>query len=258
MLPALNPDPKALIDVQQTEFSHDMLGRWVCSTWPEVSNNGGDPFDVVVLGAGMFGGYIADKLYRRGENLGLRVLVIEAGSFLLPSHVQNMPRLGLNSPSEQVVAANAQDPGAQNLVWGHPWHSNQAFPGLAYCIGGRSLFWGGWSPRLTSADLGPRPAAQATWPADAASYLLATYRAVEEEMGVWPTTDYISGPLYDQLRSRFEGVIGAGNLVWGAGQSLWDRALRAPLLAVQSKAPESGLFPCDRAWSASPLSYGIW
>src|SRR5258705_1169452 len=76
MLPRLNPDPNVLVDVQQTAFSHDMLGRWVCSSWPEVSGNGGDPFDVVVIGAGMFGGYIADKLYRRGENLGLRVLVV--------------------------------------------------------------------------------------------------------------------------------------------------------------------------------------
>jgi hypothetical protein len=56
MLPVLNPDPSAFVDVQQTAFSHDVLGRWVCSTWPEVSNNGGDPFDVVVIGAGMFGG----------------------------------------------------------------------------------------------------------------------------------------------------------------------------------------------------------
>jgi choline dehydrogenase-like flavoprotein len=249
MLPALIPDPQALVDVQQTTFSHDVLGRWVCSTWPEVSNNGGDPFDIVVIGAGMFGGYIADKLYRRGENIGLRVLVVEAGSFLLPAHVQNMPRLGLNAPAEQVVASNAQDPGPQNLVWGHPWHSNQAFPGLAYCVGGRSLFWGGWSPRLTDADLGPRPADQATWPADAAAYLLANYRAVEEEMGVFPTTDYISGPLYAQLRSRFESVIGAGQLVRGAGQPVTEDALAAPL-AVQGAAPQSGLFPFDKYSSA--------
>jgi len=251
MLPALNPDPNALIDVQQTAFSHDVLGRWVCSTWPEVSNNGGDPFDVVVIGAGMFGGYIADKIYRRAENIGLRVLVVEAGSFLLPTHVQNMPRLGLNGPGEQVVAGNAQDPGPQNLVWGHPWHSNQAFPGLAYCVGGRSLFWGGWSPRLTDTDLGPRPAGEAAWPADAAAYLLANYTAVEEEMGVRPTTDYISGPLYDRLRARFETVIGAGNLVWGAGQPVdnTDDALAAPL-AVQGKAPQSGLFPFDKYSSA--------
>src|SRR5262249_767583 len=101
MLPRLNPDPIAQVDVQQTAFSHDMLGRWVCSTWDEVSNNGGDPFDLVVIGAGMFGGYIADKLYRRGGDVGLRVLVLEAGSFLLPTHVQNMPRLGLFGPAEQ-------------------------------------------------------------------------------------------------------------------------------------------------------------
>src|SRR5213592_2243656 len=116
MLPALNPDPKALIDVQQTEFSHDVLGRWSCSTWPELSGNGGDPFDVVVIGAGMFGGYIADKLYRRGENIGLRVLVVDAGAFLLPTHVQNLPRLGLGGPTEQVVNGDSQhpDPGTQN------------------------------------------------------------------------------------------------------------------------------------------------
>jgi choline dehydrogenase-like flavoprotein len=249
MLPQLNSDPNVQVNVQQTAFSYDVLGRWVCGSWPEVSGNGGDPFDVVVIGAGMFGGYIADKLYRRGDNLGLRILIVEAGSFLVPTHVQNLPRLGLNSPGEQVVAANAQDPGPQNLVWGHPWHSNQAFPGLAYCVGGRSLFWGGWSPRLTDADLGARPVDQVAWPTDAAAYLLANYKAVEEEMGVRPTTDYISGPLYNQLRSRFESVIGAGQLVRGAGQPVTDDPLAAPL-AVQGAAPESGLFPFDKYSSA--------
>src|SRR5258708_16562531 len=104
MPPALNPDPNALVDVQQTAFSHDVLGRWVCSTWPEVSNNGGDPFDIVGIGSGLFGGYIADKLYRGGEKLPLRVLVVEARAVLLPSPVQNMPRPGVTSPTEPVVA----------------------------------------------------------------------------------------------------------------------------------------------------------
>jgi choline dehydrogenase-like flavoprotein len=238
MLPRLNPDPNAQVDVQQTEFSQDVLGRWSCSTWPEVSGNGGDPFDVVVIGAGMFGAYIADKLYRRSEDIGLRILVVEAGSFLLPTHVQNLPRLGLNAPAPQVVASNAQDPGSQSLVWGHPWHSNQAFPGLAYCLGGRSLFWGGWSPRLTPADLGARSAAEAAWPTDAVTYLTGHYDPVEIEMGVQPTTDYISGALFNRLKARFGAVI-------GAGQSLED----APL-AVQGKAPESGLFAFDKYSSA--------
>src|SRR5215468_10219486 len=213
MLPRLNSVPNQQVNVQQTEFSEDVLGRWVCSSWPEVNGNGGDPFDVVVIGAGMFGGYIADKLYRRAENIGLRVLVVEAGSFLLPTHVQNLPRLGLSAPKEQVVNSNqpspgtpalpGQDPGPQNLVWGHPWHSNQAFPGLAYCLGGRSIFWGGWSPRLTPADLGPRSCTEASWPADAVAFLAARYGEVETEMGVQPTADYISGSLFDKLKARF-------------------------------------------------------
>jgi hypothetical protein len=45
MLPQLNADPNVQVNVQQTVFSQDVLGRWVCSTWPEVSGNGGDPFD---------------------------------------------------------------------------------------------------------------------------------------------------------------------------------------------------------------------
>jgi choline dehydrogenase-like flavoprotein len=238
MLPLLNPDPQANVDVQQTAFSHDVLGRWCCATWNEVSNNGGDPFDVVVIGAGMFGGYIADKLYRHGLDIGLRVLVVDAGDFLLPTHVQNLPRVGLGAPTEQVVAVNAQDPGTQNLVWGHPWRSNQEFPGLAYCFGGRSIFWGGWSPRLTPADVGARSAGEAAWPADAAAYLAANYPAVETEMGVFPTADYISGELFDGLKARFEAVV-------GASQTVED----APL-AVQGGSPEPGLFPFDKYSSA--------
>src|SRR5260370_26188446 len=98
MLQDLIPNPNVQVNVQQTSFSHDMLGRWMCSTWSEVSNNGGDPFDIVVIGAGMFGGYIADKLYRRGEDLGLRVLGIEAGACFLPPHVQNPPPVGFRGP----------------------------------------------------------------------------------------------------------------------------------------------------------------
>ena len=74
MLPRLNPDPNASVDVQQTEFSHDMLGRWVCSTWSEVSNNGGDPFDVVVIGGGVVGSGAALDAATRG----LKVALVEA------------------------------------------------------------------------------------------------------------------------------------------------------------------------------------
>jgi hypothetical protein len=63
--------PLAIPDVQRTTLSLDLLGRYICSTWDEVVNNGGTPFDVVIIGAGMFGGYCAAHIFRRS---GLRVV----------------------------------------------------------------------------------------------------------------------------------------------------------------------------------------
>ena len=68
------------VAVQDTTFSLDVLGRYVCSTWDEAVNNGGVAFDAVVIGAGMFGAYCAEKIYRHAN---VRVLVLDAGSFLV-------------------------------------------------------------------------------------------------------------------------------------------------------------------------------
>src|SRR5207237_3363212 len=86
------------------------------------------------------------------------------------------------------------------------------------------------------------PAAEAAWPTAAGAYLTTHYRAVEVDMGVYPTTDYISGPLFKQLTARVGAVI-------GAGQSLED----APL-AVQGQSPASGLFAFDK-YSSSYLLF---
>jgi hypothetical protein len=43
------------VPVQQTTFSIDALGRFVCSTWEEATENGGAPFSAIVVGAGMYG-----------------------------------------------------------------------------------------------------------------------------------------------------------------------------------------------------------
>ncbi len=130
MQPQLNADPNAQVNVQQTAFSLDVLGRWVCSSWPEVSGNGGDPFDVVVDRRGDV------RRIHCGQGVPPRRQPGFSDSYcrgwlVSPSHARpELPRMGINAPGMQVVAADAQDPGPQNLVWGHPWHSNQAFPGL--------------------------------------------------------------------------------------------------------------------------------
>jgi choline dehydrogenase-like flavoprotein len=226
--------------LQGTTFSIDVLGRYICNTWDEATANGGVAFDAVVIGAGMYGAYCAEKIYRLGPNL--RVLVLDAGSLLVTEHVQNLSRIGLNAAAPVSVIQNVDDPGARELVWGSPWRSMVAFPGLAYCPGGRSLYWGGWSPRLTDADL-------ANWPQPVATQLQSpthsgdAYERVEKETGVFDKTDYISGPLFDALKKKFVSA--------AAGVATVDGIEDAPL-AVQAAPPASGLFSFDK-WSSMPI-----
>jgi choline dehydrogenase-like flavoprotein len=91
-------DPADRVQVQQTDFAYDVMARYTCNDWAEVQaalTDGGFPFDAVVIGCGMLGGFIAEKLFHAGAGLGFRILVLEAGAFALPTHIQNLPqRLG--------------------------------------------------------------------------------------------------------------------------------------------------------------------
>jgi choline dehydrogenase-like flavoprotein len=233
-------DATPLVEVQRTTLSLDALGRYVCSQWSEATANGGAPFDAVVIGAGMYGGYCAEKIYRLGAAAARRVLVLEAGPFFVSEHVQNLARIGFNVPSP---IAPSSDPGvARELVWGVPWRSSTEFPGLAYCVGGKSLYWGGWCPQLTASDL-------ARWPAATAQHLLATYPIVAEETGVLPTTDFISGALFSALHAAF---VAAAPQVANIELGIGTNGIEAAPLAVQGSPPASGLFSFDK-FSSVPL-----
>lgn len=236
-LPELVPSG-GTVSVQDTAFSRDAMARYVCNTWPEATANGGPPFDCVVVGAGMYGAYCATKLFRL--TTAKRTLVLEAGSFLAPEHVQNIANIGFGVPPE---IPPAEDPGvARELVWGLPWRGNVSFPGLAYCVGGKSLYWGGWCPRLTAADL-------QSWPSSTAQYLQASYGDVERETGVDPTTDFISGDLYSALRTVFVNVAAVTpNVELGLGANGVEEAP----LAVQGAPPAPGLFSFDK-YSSAPI-----
>lgn len=242
LTPTSAPAP---FDVQDSTFSHDILGRYVCNNWAEIDQqrlDGGYPFDAVIIGAGMFGAYCAEKLYRHGARQAARILLIDAGAFLLPSHVQNLPqRLGgkIGGPD----GPRKTDTGTQNVIWGMPWISNEAFTGLAYCVGGRSVFWGGWSPRLTAHDL-------ASWPNEIVSYLNGTtgndgaYKLTEREIGVDPSTDYIvNAQLFQALDGAFRAAL--------PGLPAFTEVGEAPL-AVQGNSPAPGIFPFDK-FSACPF-----
>ena len=226
------------VPFQNTTFSLDALGRLVCNTWEEATENGGPPFDVVVIGSGMYGAYLATKINRLAPSK--RVLVLEAGSFLIGEHVQNLGRVGLNVPGE---ISPSSDPGIpRELVWGIPWRGNVPFPGLAYCVGGKSVYWGGWCPKLTNNDL-------SNWSTSTANYLTNHYGEIAKEIGVEPTTDFISGNLQTALSNA---TIAATPTVSNIELTIGNNGVEEAPLAVQGDSPASGLFSFDK-YSSVPI-----
>jgi choline dehydrogenase-like flavoprotein len=283
-----------------TDFALDVMGRYVCNTFDEALANSdaafratardlngnalpprGDmrPFDYIVIGGGTFGSAVAEQLWFRSTGRSERILVLEAGPFLLSEHVQNVPTLGYG-----------------NEVWGTAWNADARlqFAGLAYCLGGRSVFWGGWSPRPLDAEM---PAA--VWPHRVRDDLTAKtlpngdkgyFRQSSQQIGVSATNDFIFGDLHNALRELlYSGITGgkmseavpfsqlpdappveilnttpaladlAGLLgipvpaaAPGLEQTLRDKLkLEAPL-AVQARPEHAGFFPINK-FSTVPL-----
>lgn len=249
------------LTAQYTDFSRDVLGRYICNGLDEAlaSTSGrpdAKPFDIVIVGGGSFGGALAQHLLYSDKFRGHRILVLEAGPFLLAEHTQNLPTLGLAAPGPTV-----SDPGVPRAeVWGLPWRTDvpQGFPGLAYCVGGRSLFWGGWSPELLDAEM---PASR--WPAQVVQDLKSKYFAdAGAQIGVDQTNDFIFGDMHNALRQLLFDGIAAGKVDdaiplpqlpaprWPSGPSGIEK-LEAPL-AVQGRAPRAGFFPINK-FSSVPL-----
>jgi choline dehydrogenase-like flavoprotein len=224
-------------DVQHTTLGVDVLGRFVCNTWDEATAGGSRHFDAIVIGAGMFGAYSAEKIYRWGAANNLKVLVLEAGPFLVPTHLQNLPDIGLYPPDPLYPANDNGTP--RDLVWGMPWRANVPFIGQAYCVGGKSLYWGGWCPRLLASDL-------AAWPPTVAQYLTQNYPLMEQQTGVSDDTEFIQGPLFNLLKQRASAGIQANTI-----PNL--DSVEDPPLAVQGQSPASGLFGFDKYSSVTML-----
>ncbi len=102
-------------------------------------------FDIIIVGSGIGGGILADDL---GERLGRdkRILVLEAGSFVYPTHVYNICRF----PNASVARHFGCD-----TFWQAGTPADQYFigekPQLAF--GGRSIFWSGLIPSIQPWEL---------------------------------------------------------------------------------------------------------
>lgn len=136
-------------------------------------------FDVIIVGSGVGGGILADQC----SDLGLNVLVLEAGSYLFPTHVANLPRqhqVGRFSKHvwglyDEFKVNNYTNTPASNFNGGQ-----------AFNLGGRSIFWGGLIPRMLSWEL-------ELWPQEVRQYLEQDgYTQAEDLMNrsAMPASDY--------------------------------------------------------------------
>ena len=103
----------------------------------------GTSFDIIIIGSGVGGGVLADAL----ANKGLRILVLEAGSFLYPTHVYNLCRFLNHRVAEKFECRTFKQPSdsADNELYiGEQPQLN---------FGGRSIFWSGLIPTLQKWEL---------------------------------------------------------------------------------------------------------
>jgi 3-keto-disaccharide hydrolase/GMC oxidoreductase len=185
-----------LLASEPTSFTLDNLGRFLCNTLEEALDSAAQTvaerqrgFDVIIIGGGTFGAVMAEYLFVADATHSRRIIVLEAGPFVLPEHVQNLPYMG----------------GAPNMR--APWtnHPALSYPGLIFAVGGRSLTWGGWSPELLDLEM-------TAWPPTARTALRNQYFGeASRQIGVKETNDFIYGPLHIALRKQLHAGLKAAS-----------------------------------------------
>jgi len=104
-----------------------------------------DDFDIIIVGSGIGGGVLADDL---ADRLGdqRRILVLEAGSFLYPTHTYNVCRFPNDSVAKHFGCDTfwqAGDQRSENFIGEKPQLN----------FGGRSIFWSGLIPWIRDWEL---------------------------------------------------------------------------------------------------------
>jgi len=100
-------------------------------------------FDFIIIGSGIGGGILADDL---ADRLGQshRILVLDAGSFIYPTHVYNISRIPNGSVATHFEVDNFnQLPSDSHYIGAKP----------QLCFGGRSIFWSGLIPEPQSWEM---------------------------------------------------------------------------------------------------------
>lgn len=156
----------------------------------------GKEYDAIVIGSGIGGGILADQL----TDLGLEVLVLDAGSYLFPTHVGNLPRQHrLERAHDKNIWALWDDFKVTNYQNAPGSNFNGA---QAFALGGRSLFWGGFIPRMSWWELEPPWPQAVRWALENDAYAEAEQLLKKSEVD----SDF-QRRIRSELRGRFPDYV---------------------------------------------------
>jgi hypothetical protein len=182
------------------------------SSFERVAQN---KYDVIIIGSGMYGGYLAYKLAYK-SNFTARILLLEKGSHQLYTHHDNMskyfnamPELMTLQPFNAMVNGSIPDAVAPDMA----------------SFGGKSTVWGRWAPRLSQKAL-------QGWPSHIQERIQGWYDEVERDLFVDDGKSFYNHDVYQSLKSKVDQL----NI-----PTLGECEL--PPLCIQSKAKFAGHIP---------------
>jgi choline dehydrogenase-like flavoprotein len=167
------------------------------------------PRRVIIIGAGTVGAVLATELAGRTASGVAQVVVLERGPAAFADHVQNLRVPGLQVPRPAQPGGPVTGPDG---IWRQPWRSALPFPGLACGVGGRSLYWGAFSPVPTASELAAGPDGTG-WPPEVAAALRGDYlQRAARLLGADRLFPHFLGPLAAEITSRVQAAIARGSL----------------------------------------------
>src|SRR5262249_29097747 len=95
----------ALLGPQNTPFTLDTMGRFLCNTLAEARDRFNEvlyghshPFEVIFVGGGTFGSVLAERLWAFDPTNTRKFFIWGGGPFVIPELFKNMP-LGAPPPA---------------------------------------------------------------------------------------------------------------------------------------------------------------
>jgi hypothetical protein len=147
-------------------------------------------YDYIVIGGGMYGGYFATKVAEK-SGYSSRILLIEKGDFKIWTHHDNMPKqmdvytsLFNSIPYRATLNGKVKDKVSPDIQR----------------LGGKSLAWGKWSPRLSDEAL-------KAWPEAIQAKMGQWYDEVENDLNIECTKALFQNSAFDTVKGLFAGKI---------------------------------------------------